>query len=154
MKGSKVCKLILNDQGSYLGMEKGCFLVRDKEGNEEKYPLFEKEVGEVILKSGNSVSTGALASLGFWDIDVMIMTQRGRPVAILKGLDDDSHVETRIAQYEAIKSEKGIHIAKQLILSKIEGRNLILRKYGLKTYDVRGQIEKLRSDKLEDILIN
>jgi hypothetical protein len=33
---------------------------------------FEKEIGEVILKSGNAVSTGALASLGFWDIDVMM----------------------------------------------------------------------------------
>jgi CRISPR-associated protein Cas1 len=131
-------------------MEKGCFLIRDKLGNEEKYPLFEKEIGEVVLKSGNSVSTGALASLGFWDIDVMIMTQRGRPVAILKGLDDDSHVETRLAQYEAFKNDKGIQIAKQLILSKVEGRNLILRKYGLKTYEVRGEIERLRSDRLED----
>lgn len=144
MKGVKVMKLKLNDHGSYLGMEKGCLIVKDKLGNEEKYPLFEKEIGEVVLKSGNYVSTGALASCGFWDIDVLIMTQRGRPVAMLKGLDDDSHVETRIAQYEAIKSGKGIHIAKKFVLSKIEGRNLILRKYGLKTYDVRRQIERLK----------
>jgi CRISPR-associated protein Cas1 len=151
MKGAKILKLVLDDNGSYLGMEKGCFIVKDMNGKINRYPLFEKEIGEVILKGGNSISTGALASCGFWDIDVMIMTQRGRPVAMLKGLDDDSHVETRIAQYEAIKSEKGIQIAKQLILSKVEGRNLILKKYGLKTYDVREQIEKLRSDSLEDI---
>jgi CRISPR-associated protein Cas1 len=149
MIGTKVQKLILDAQGSYLGMEKGCFIVRDKSGNSEKYPLFEKEIGEVVLKSGNCVSTGALASLGFWDIDVMIMTQRGRPVAMLKGLDDDSHVETRIAQYEAIKSEKGIQIAKQLILSKVEGRNLILKKYGLKTNEVREQVERLKFYSLE-----
>jgi hypothetical protein len=30
------------------------------------------------------VSTGALASMGFWGIDVLVMTQRGRPVAMLK----------------------------------------------------------------------
>ena len=53
----------------------------------------------MVLKSGNMVSTGALASLGFWDVDVMVMTQRGRPVALLKSLDDDSHVKTRICQY-------------------------------------------------------
>lgn len=116
MKGSKVCKLVLNDHGSYLGMEKGCLVVKNKDETIERFPLFENEIGEVVLKSGNSVSTGALASLGFWDVDVLIMTQRGRPVAMLKGLDDDSHVETRIAQYEAIKSEKGIHIAKQPVL--------------------------------------
>jgi CRISPR-associated protein Cas1 len=137
MKGSKVITLTLNESGSYLGMEKGCFVVRDREGSEKKYPLFEKEIGEVILKSGNSVSTGALASLGFWDIDVMVTTQRGRPVAILKGLDDDSHVETRLAQYEAVKSAKGVEISKQLIASKIEGRNQLLKKYGLKPYQVR-----------------
>jgi CRISPR-associated protein Cas1 len=131
-------------------MEKGCFIVKHKQGNSERYPLFEKEIGEVVLKSGNSVSTGALASCGFWDIDVMIMTQKGRPVAILKGLDDDSHVETRIAQYEAVKSDKGIQIAKQLIISKIEGRNQLLKKYGLETHEFKDQIDKLSVNSLEE----
>ncbi len=31
-----------------------------------RYPLLENEIGEVILKSGNAVFTGALASMGFW----------------------------------------------------------------------------------------
>jgi len=143
--GSTDLKLVL-EGGSYLGMEKGCFVVK-KGSNEKRYPLFEKEIGEVVLKSGNAVSTGALASLGFWDIDVMIMTQRGRPVAILKGLDDDSHVETRIAQYEAVKSPRGIEIAKQIIISKIEGRNSLLKKYGLKTFSP--EIERLSFENLE-----
>ena len=116
MVNKKANRLVLADHGSYLGMEKGCFVVRDRKGNSEKYPLFEKEISEVVLKSGNCVSTGALASLGFWDIDVMIMTQRGRPVSILKSLDDDSHVKTRLCQYEAYNSEKGITIAKQFVI--------------------------------------
>jgi len=73
----------------------------------ERYPLLENEIKEVVLRSGNSVSTGALASLGFWDIDVMVMTNRGRPVALLKSLDDDAHVKTRLCQYEAYNGEKG-----------------------------------------------
>ena len=101
------------------------------------HPLFEKEIGEVVLKSGNAVSTGALASLGFWDIDVMVMTQRGRPVAMLKSLDDDSHVKTRLCQYEAYNSPKGILIAKHLVISKLEGQNQVLRKYGLRTHGFR-----------------
>ena len=45
VQGSKTQKIILDSHGSYLGMEKGCFVVRDKKGNYEKYPLFEKEIG-------------------------------------------------------------------------------------------------------------
>jgi CRISPR/Cas system-associated endonuclease Cas1 len=90
-------RLILDGNGSYLGMEKGCFVLKEKSGTIKRFPLFEQELDEVVLKSGNSVSTGALASLGFWDIDVTVMTQRGRPVAILRNLDDDSHVETRVS---------------------------------------------------------
>jgi CRISPR/Cas system-associated endonuclease Cas1 len=78
-------------------------------------------MGEVILKSGNAISTGAVSALGFWGIDVLIQTQKGRPVAMLKNLDDDSHVKTRLCQYDAVNNEKGVHIAKQFVLGKFEG---------------------------------
>lgn len=63
---TKVLKIALDGRGSYLGMDKGCFVVRDREKNVERYPLFENEIGEVVLKSGNAVSTSALATCGFW----------------------------------------------------------------------------------------
>ena len=129
----KYVKISLDNFGSYLGMEKGCYIIKHKNGNIERYPQFENEIGEVILKSGNMVSVGALANFGFWDIDVLIMTQKGRPVAILKSVEDDSHVETRICQYEALKNGKGLYIAKQFLIGKIEGQNILLNKYGLKT---------------------
>jgi CRISPR-associated protein Cas1 len=152
VQGSKTQKIILDGQGSYLGMEKGCFVLRDRNGNSEKYPLFENEIGEVILKSGNMVSTGALASFGFWDVDVLIMTQRGRPVAMLKGLDDDSHVKTRIAQYEALKDGRAFDIAKQIVKAKIEGQNVILRKYGLKTdTSVKLKIDAVETEDLKTL---
>lgn len=146
-------QIILDGNGSYLGMEKGCFVVKDRKGNSEKYPLFEKEIGEVVLKSGNCISTGALASLGFWDIDVMVMTQRGRPVAMLKSLDDDSNVKTRLCQYEAYKSLKGIAIAKQFVISKLEGQNQVLKKYGLRShgFTFKEKIENLESESLDKI---
>ncbi len=151
MRGSKVQKLILDGQGSYLGMEKGCFVVKDKEGNIDRYPLFEQEIGEVVLKSGNMVSTGALASLGFWDVDVLILTQRGKPVAMLRSLEDDSHVKTRLCQYEAYQNGKGLVIAKQLVLSKIESQNIVLKKYGLEMHSliVKDEMERLESESLE-----
>jgi CRISPR-associated protein Cas1 len=125
----------MNGYGSYLGMEKGCFVVKDREGEVERYPLLENEIKEVVLISGNSVSTGALSSLGFWGVDVMVMTQRGRPVAMMKSLDDDSHVKTRLYQYEAFLGEKRAYIAKQIVLSKMRGQNSLLEKYGLQSHD-------------------
>jgi CRISPR-associated protein Cas1 len=127
----RVVRLSLDGNGSYLGMKKGCYILKDKKGEVKRYPLFEEEIDEVILKTGNSISTGALASFGFWNIDVLVLTARGRPVAILKSLDDDSHVKTRICQYEALNNEKGVYIAKQLVLSKIAGQRKVLEKYNL-----------------------
>jgi CRISPR/Cas system-associated endonuclease Cas1 len=92
-------------------------------GYTKKYPLFETEIGEVILQSGNMVSTGALTACGFWGIDVLITTRAGRPIAVLKNLEDDAGVETRIAQYKALENGKGAHIAKQIVLGKILSQN-------------------------------
>ena len=115
----RVVNLVPDSYGSFLGMEKGCIIHRDKKGNIQKYPLFEAEIGEVVLKSGNFVSTGVLSALGFWGIDVAIVTRNGRPIAMLKNLEDDSHVKTRITQYEALKNGNGITIAKQIVISKL-----------------------------------
>jgi CRISPR/Cas system-associated endonuclease Cas1 len=133
---NKTVKLTLNSYGSCLGMEKGCFVLKDRYGKTEKYPLFENEISEVQIKSGNSVSSGALASLGFWGIDLIVLTQKGNPVAVLRSLDDDSHVQTRVCQYEALKDDRGLKIAKQIVLSKLEGQNQVLKKYGLRVLDV------------------
>ena len=108
-------------------MEKGCFVLKDKSGQFRNTPYLSREIGEVILKSGNSISTGAFASFGFWDIDVLVMTQRGRPVAMLRSLDDDSYVQTRIAQYQASLDERAYSIAKSFIIAKLESQNVILR---------------------------
>jgi CRISPR-associated protein Cas1 len=148
MVHSKVLKLVLDNHGSFLGMEKGCFTLKDKNGNLKRYPLFESEIGEIQFRSGNTVSTGALASCGFWGIDCIFLTQKGRPVAMLKSLDDDSHVNTRIAQYEALNNGKGFQIAKQLVLSKLEGQDQVLNKYGLKRIDfsVLESVKSLQAD--------
>jgi CRISPR-associated protein Cas1 len=152
MARAKTQKLVLEGNGEYLGMEKGCFTVKTKNGNIARYPLFENEIGEVVMKSGNAVSTGALASLGFWGIDTLIMTQKGRPVAMLKSLDDDSHVKTRICQYEALKDGRAFEIVKQFVKAKIEGQNNVLRKYGLKTdISVKLRIDAVETEDLKTL---
>ena len=145
MNKARSQKIVMNGYGSYLGMEKGCFVLKEKDGSEERYPLFENPIGEVVLRSGNMISTGALASLGFWDVDVMVMTQRGKPVAMMKSLEDDSHVKTRLCQYEAHLGEKRAYIAKQIVSSKMNGQNILLAKYGLELHDEDAIIFKIES---------
>lgn len=154
MRKAKTEKLFLVNYGSFLGMEKGCLVVRNKKGKEQKYPLFDDEVGEVIVKSGNSISTGVLASLSFWEIDLVVLTRRGKPIAYLKNVNYDSHAKTRIAQYKAHIGNKGIEIAKQIVFGKIKGQNMVLRKHGLRQHDlmkVKREIENITSETLTHV---
>jgi CRISP-associated protein Cas1 len=130
-----------------LGIKHGSLLIRDRMKKEKVYPLFESEIGEVKLKSGNMVSSGFLATCGYFGIDVMILTQKGNPVSILRSLDDDSHVKTRISQYEALKNGMGEKVAKTLIVAKAEGYDKVLKKYGLKPIGfVKDEVNAIHSD--------
>jgi CRISPR/Cas system-associated endonuclease Cas1 len=53
---------------------------------------------------------------------------------MLRSLDDDSYVQTRVAQYQASLNERAFIIAKSLIIAKLESQNVILRKYGLEPH--------------------
>jgi CRISPR/Cas system-associated endonuclease Cas1 len=115
--------------------------------------LFEEEIGEVVLQSGNLVSTGVLSALGFWQIDVLITTRNGYPIAMLKNLEADSHVKTRICQYEALKNGKALYLAKQFVIGKIEGQNLLLNKYGLEANDFLGRmVDAVRESDLKRLI--
>src|SRR4030043_405311 len=105
-RNAKTLKVELNDYGSYLGRAEGCFEIRNKNGNTQRYPHFEKEMGEAVLKSGSYVSVDALIDLALWNIDTYIMTRRNRVVAVLKNVEDDSHVENRLCSYQAVLDEQ------------------------------------------------
>jgi len=146
MVRAKISNIVLDGYGDYLGMTKGCFHVKRRNGKTEAYPLIENDVGEVILKSGSLVSVGALASLGFFEVDVLIMTRNNKPVAVLKPLNYDTHVKTRIMQYEAyLDIEHRIEIARTIVKAKLEGQNQVLEKLNLKPHDDLDKIESLGS---------
>jgi CRISPR-associated protein Cas1 len=142
---SKTVKIVLDSFGSFLGREKGCLVVKNREGKLKRYPLFENEIDEIRVSSGNTVSSGALATCGFWHIDCLIVTRWGNPIATVRSLCDDSHVETRICQYEALKNGKGLDIAKQTVIAKLQGQNEVLKKYGLKALDVFGYSRNIKA---------
>jgi hypothetical protein len=49
---TKTIKITLESFGSYLGMKKGCFTVKNREGQIERYPLFKNLIDEIRIKSG------------------------------------------------------------------------------------------------------
>jgi CRISP-associated protein Cas1 len=152
VQGSKTLKVELSNYGSYMGRAEGCFEVREKTGKIERYPHFQKEIGECILKSGSYVSVDALVDLALWNIDTYIMTRRNRVVAFLKNVEDDSHVKTRLCQYQAVlNEEKCMEIAKQFIISKIKGQNQVLKKHKLDTSRNLLSILQLENIKFENL---
>jgi len=135
MPKTKQEKIILNNY-EYLGMEKGTFIVKDKERNKiGEYPIFESELGEILLASGSCVSVGALSCASFWEIPILILTRRNRLVGYLHSCEYDSYAKTRINQYQAYLGIKGIQIAKKIVRSKLESQNLLLKKYDLQLHE-------------------
>jgi CRISPR-associated protein Cas1 len=133
VQSSKTLKISLSDYGDFLGRDAGCFeKINRKMGTLKKYPHFKREIGECILKSGSSVSVDALIDLALWNVDTYIMTRKNRVVALLKNIEDDSHVKTRLSQYRAaIDEPKCAEIARQFVLAKIKGQIAVLKKYKL-----------------------
>jgi CRISPR-associated protein Cas1 len=148
VKGAKIFKIALDDFGSFLSAEKGCLVVKDREGNAKRYPMGENQLGEIQLRSGNGVSVGALVYCAFWDVDVIVLTSRGNPVGMFHSFDDDSHVLTRVCQYEALKTDMALDIPKRIVLAKLKGQDEVLKKYGLRRHDyaVTEEIKNLEID--------
>ena len=132
MHGTKTLNIMIDGYGSFIGKEEGALVIKNRTGKKTQYPLFENKIGEIQIKSGNTISSGALATCGFWGINILVLTQRGNPVAVLKSLDDDSHVKTRVCQYQALENHKSREIAKSFVVAKAQGYDGVLRKHGLK----------------------
>jgi CRISPR/Cas system-associated endonuclease Cas1 len=82
------------------------------------------------------------------------MTRRNRVVALLKNVEDDSHVETRLCQYQAVLDEqKCIDIAKQFIIAKIKGQNSVLKKYNFETSKNNFGISQIHNVKFESLKV-
>lgn len=75
-RNAKTLKIELSDYGDYLGRAEGCFELRHKNGERERFPHFQKEIGECVLKAGSSVSVDSLIDLALWNVDTFIMTRR------------------------------------------------------------------------------
>jgi CRISPR-associated protein Cas1 len=149
MRKGRTVKICLTDRGEYLGFRGNEFFINDKNRKERgSWDIEHKEISEIVLKAGNLVSTNALETALQWKISTVITDWSGEPLGIVKALDDDSHVKTRLCQYEGVKNDLGFEIAKKIVYAKLKGQNEVLRKYGFKQFDLMNI--KDRIGKIED----
>ena len=137
-------KIVLDDYGQFIGTEEFDFVV--KKGEEKISTESFYSVKEISLSSGNLVSTKALAWASIYGIKALITSQSGRPLGVLLPLNYDSHVKTRIKQYEAYSSKTGVRIAKTIAKSKIECQASLLEKHKIDCdVQIKRALEKLES---------
>ncbi len=146
-------RISLSDYGEYLGTEKFDFVVKKNQEKIQKKPFH--SVKDLSLCSGNSVSTKALAWASIYGIKTLVTSQSGRPLGVLLPLNYDSHVKTRIKQYEAYSNQTGVELAKIIVKAKIEAQALLLEKYGIQCNNQRNgtlmNLQKLKANSVEEI---
>lgn len=72
----------------------------------------------------------------------------GEPLGVIKALDDDSYVKTRLCQYESVNNSLALEIARKIVYAKLKGQNEVLKKYGFKQFDLMKIKDSV--DKAED----
>ena len=145
--------LVMSEYGGYLGTKKFDFVI--KKGEEKLATKPFHSVNEISLSSGNSVSTKALAWASIYGIKTLVTSQSGRPLGVLLPLNYDSHVKTRIKQYEAYSNQVGVQIAKTIAKSKIESQASLLNKHEIDCDRQRQRalekLEKLEANSVDQI---
>lgn len=137
-------KIILKDFGYFLGTNEESFKIQ-KNGETLKEIAFH-DVNEIVIGARNSVSVDALAWASLYNVDVVITLHNGKPLAVLHSIMDMRNIKTRLNQFRAYESMKGLEIAKSVLIQKIKNENNLLKHYGLKSYD-----KNLKSPTLENI---
>lgn len=128
--------LFIEGYGSRLRIKNGCLLVKRKgREEEEKHPFSEDRIGEICIDNGVSTSSNVLAKLAAHRIFTLILSEHDNPICALVNLEADRHVRTRLLQYEALKNGRGLEVAKQCLLAKMNGQNELLKKHGLHQID-------------------
>lgn len=145
--------IVLSEFGKYLGTKNFDFIINN--GKEKTHSKAFHSVNEIKLCSGNTISTKALAWASIYGIKCLVTAQSGRPLGVLLPLNYDSHVKTRIKQYEAYSNVKGVTIAKKIIKAKIEAQASLLKKHHVdcdnKMKASLWKLEKLEANSIEKI---
>jgi len=122
-------QLVIEGFGNYVGSTSTDYIIR-KDGSRKEVPL--SNIRELVIPTGNTISTKALAWASIYNSKVLITSQAGRPLGVLVPIGYDNKAHIRIEQYRAYDNDRGATIAKVLIESKLQAYGSLLRKHGSK----------------------
>jgi len=134
-------QLIINDFGQYLGTKDQNFALYEDKKVIREFPFF--KVSQIVLGSGNCVSTNALFWASVYGVEVVIVGKTGRPLSMMLPLSTDKWVKTRLKQYEAYQNHKGSIIAKAILKTRIASQIGLLDKYGLNSEKLNVNIDRI-----------
>jgi len=145
-------KIILDNFGETLGINKDSFTIRASKTIKQQIPFW--KTNEIIITSKNTVSVDALLWASLYNVDVVFCMHNGKPLAFLHPITDKANVKTRINQLKAYESRKGLILAKTFLCQKIENENRLLKLLRLEPYESNPklpkieQIQKINAEKL------
>jgi CRISPR-associated protein Cas1 len=148
----KLLQITLNEFGQYLGSDKENFIVYKDRKPLKRIPFC--KVKQVILTSGNAVSTSALFWCAIYNINIMMASNTGRPLSMMLPLTSSANVKTRIKQYEAYYNPKGVEIAKAILSAKINNQIALLEWRGFDGHKLDylvAKLAKIKGEKIDDV---
>ena len=144
-------EIILDEFGQYLRSDKENFVVYKDKKPMKRNPFY--KVKQVILTPGNTVSTSALFWCSIYNVNLMMVSNTGRPLSMMLPLTSSVHVKTRIKQYEAYYNSKGVEIAKTILSTKINNQTVLLERYGFdaRKLSIVKKLSKIDGGKIDDL---
>ncbi len=127
MAGSR--QLIVSGFGNYLGSTNTDYIIR-KDGVQKE--VSHANIRELVVPTGNTISTKALGWASIYNSKVLITSQAGRPLGVLVPIGYDNKAHIRIEQYRTYDNEHGASLARTIIQTKLEAQASLLRKHGSK----------------------
>ncbi|HAJ33962.1 MAG TPA: CRISPR-associated endonuclease Cas1 [Candidatus Atribacteria bacterium] len=112
-------QLVINSRGSYLRKKNNCFLIK----NEDKvFEISVKKVDSILITTSAYFSTDAVKFAVDNNIDIIFLDHFGNPYGRVWHSKLGSTTLIRRKQLESSTGEKGLNLAKEWVICKIENK--------------------------------
>jgi len=125
-------QIVLNDFGLFLGKKGNRFIIKNK-GTKKEFVM--DKVDQIVIAAGSSISISAIKYALQKNIDIVFLSNYGKPLGRIFPCKLGGTTLTRKKQLEAYYTNKGVDIAKKLIGAKIANQGYLLRSLS-KTRDI------------------
>ncbi|MGR3319525.1 MAG: CRISPR-associated endonuclease Cas1 [Candidatus Anammoxibacter sp.] len=112
-------QLVINTYGSYLRRKEGYFLVKN---NDKQFEVSARKVDSIMITTGAYLSTDAIKLAVDNNIDIIFLDKFGDPYGRVWHSKLGSTAAIRRKQLEMTSNEKGLNIAKEWIVTKLDNQ--------------------------------